>query len=116
MGSPEEEYWEDEGIVSNIMSRMMINPHSRGTVMIVLINVLAAEDKELKFNAMEGYRKRGRSMIVKENDASAKSLYNCLATGCGITAAADILNLSGKYMICLQSLWGPSLISVAQAT
>ena len=35
-------------------------------------------------------------MLIKENDASAKSLYNSLATGCGIPAAADILNLSRK--------------------
>ena len=32
MGSPEEDRWEDEGIVSNTMSRLMINPNSRSAV------------------------------------------------------------------------------------
>ena len=54
MRSPEEHHWEDEGIVSDIMSRLMINPNSRSAVMNVLRNVLIAEGNNSDFDATEG--------------------------------------------------------------
>jgi len=93
MGSPEEEYWEDEGIVSNIMCRLMINPNSRSAVKSVLKNVLASDSNGSKFDSLAGCRKRGRTMLIEEFDDSARSLYNSFASGMGVPAAADILNL-----------------------
>ena len=94
MGSPEEEYWEDEGIVSNIMCRLMINPNSRSAVKSVLKNVLASDSNGSKFDSLAGCRKRGRTLLIKDFDDSVRSLYNSFASGIGVPAAADILNLS----------------------
>ena len=94
MGSPEERYWEKEGIITNIMNRMMINQNTRSRVMGILRNVLVSEVREQVYDANENLRKRGRKMLIVDFDPNARSLYNSLATGCGIPAAADILNLS----------------------
>ena len=94
MGSPEEFYWEEEGIVSDIMNRLMINHNSRSSVITILQDVLIAEEQELIYDPNTNLRKRGRKMSITDFDANAVSLYHSLATGCGVPAAADILNLS----------------------
>ena len=46
MGSPEEFYWEEEGIVTDIMKRLMINQNSRSSIMSILRDILAADENE----------------------------------------------------------------------
>ena len=79
------------GIVSNIMCSLMINPNSRNAAISVLKNVLASDSNGSKFDSLAGCRKR--TMLIEEFDDSARSLYNSLASGMGVPAAADILNL-----------------------
>ena len=71
----------------------MINPNSRNAVKSVLKNVLASDNNGSKFDSLAGCRKRGRTMLIEEFDDSARSLYNSLASGIGVPAAADILTL-----------------------
>eukprot|EP01036_Dinobryon_divergens_P029706 gene29706-38837_t len=48
------------------------------------------------YQPCENNKRRGRPARIVENDDSAKLLYNSLKTGCGLPAAADILNTSRR--------------------
>jgi hypothetical protein len=93
MGSPEEIYWKDMDVVNEIMHRLIIPSNSRSSVMEVLREVLAAEARSEEFDPVARLSNRGRQMLLKDFDENALILYNTLATGCGVPAAADILNL-----------------------
>jgi hypothetical protein len=96
MGSPEEVVWEDEGIISDLMERLRINRNSRSSVMSILRDVLKSQDLGTSYQPCENNKRRGRPARIVENDDSAKLLYNSLKTGCGLPAAADILNTSRR--------------------
>ena len=93
MGSPVEDMWVEEGIVSDIMHRLSIKPSSRSSVMVIMKDVLEANSRNEIYNPKANMSKRGHDFLINEFDDSAKSLYNSISTGCGIPTAADILNV-----------------------
>jgi len=58
------------------MLRDVLNSHELGTV----------------YQPCTNNQQRGRHARIIEHDDSAQSLYKSLKTGCGLPAAADILN------------------------
>jgi len=92
MGSPEECIWENEGIISDLMIRLNINRNSRFRVMDMLRDVLKSHELGTIYQPCNNNQRRGRHARIIEFDDSAQSLYKSLKTGCGLPAAADILN------------------------
>jgi len=91
-GCPDEKFWKEKNIVTEIMNRLYIPLSSRQLVKNAMNDALISKSNHVSYDSKFNLRKRGSKTLINDLDENSYCIYSALSAGLTVSQTTTLLN------------------------